>query len=315
MASLSQNLPPIKHDFADVPFEKQAQELVAIIKQHRFDEAESILDRHIRERTSSRGGNLYPASVINSIFSNDDIEIIRDAEFMHAVERWIHDSPSSSLAHLFRSKIFYQLAWNAREHQASSESSEKENKRFLAALKVSASSLYQAYNIEPDNPLILLDLLQLGRNFKVPHEAFDSVFNQLTENYPFLTRAYVEKALYLAPQWNGSREELLKFVRESMEKAPRSSNMPMVVIEAHNALAEVSNTKYTQRNDVWADIEYSYTRLMHDFPEAGLYPAYLAKEAHNASKEDVARKYINIALSREPRNLEILKIKSTIDGI
>ena len=148
-------------------------------------------------------------------------------------------------------------------------------------------------------------------------EVFEAYFTAATDEIPYVSQAYQSKELYLLPEWHGSEKELLQFVRESAASTPRGSAVPLIVTQAHRNLSKKYPSKkdYYNRQDVWADISQNYTRLIEDFPDAGMYAAWFAEVAAQAGKNELAQQNLKIALEREPNHSEVQRIAARIGSL
>lgn len=134
-------------------------------------------------------------------------------------------------------------------------------------------------------------------------------FTKAVQTYPHFIQAYQEKAIDLQPQWGGNEQELLRFVRNAAETAPRGTAIPLIVTQSHKSLAKRSLSKrlYYNRADVWRDLETNYMRLIEDFPQAGWYALWFAETAQDAGRQEIAEQYFKLAQEREPDNPELLQ--------
>ena len=306
--AINENNSQLQHEFAEIPFEALAQTMSSLIQQEKFAEAESILNEHIQLQTSTRGGFYYPGAVLSTLASKAYTE---NSGFLEKLNQWILSDERSTLAFLVRSGFYYHAAWDSRGEKLIRKTPDSARQEYARLLRLSWDDLENAAQIDPNHPLLLLEALEMGRNVGMDREVFESYFDAITAQIPHLPQAYQIKSTYLEPQWHGSEKELLKFVRESSRKAPKGSVIPLIVSQAHRALRHKypNSREYYNRKEVWSDIESSFARIIRDFPRAGLYPAWYAELAFYAHKDDIAEKYIDIALSREPNNKNILKIK------
>ena len=315
-ATLTNALPAYTHNFASVPFEQTAQEIADLIQQGEFSKVEDILNTHIEQKTSTRGGFYYPILVIDNAI--DEILPSMDDKTLMDLGRWVQSSPESALPYVFRAKYFYEAAWRVRGEKYINETPEENRNGYRELMEYYLDDLNSAFELNPKSPIVLEELLDAGRDVGSPREEFDSLFDQLMEFDPYFAHAYVAKSNYLLPQWRGSKKELLEFIDDSMAKAPRGTALPLLIPFTHDDLGNYGGnkrTRYLKQPEVWADIEFAYTRLIEDFPKGGLYPAWYAETAADIGKYDIAREYIQVALEREPNHPKVLKIKSYIDGL
>lgn len=306
------NLPKQKHTFASIPFEAQAQNIAQLLQQKKFSEVERIMADHIERRTSTRGGSYYPDAVLLSLFYGGIIEL--DQQFLQTLNQWVEASPQSSLALIVRSQFYYAYAWKARGNRYVSKTPQEAQAEYGRRLSKSIQDLTKAEEFDPSNPLLLLSILELAKDISMDREVFEEYFTAATDEIPYVFQAYQSKQIYLLPEWHGSEKELLAFVRESAASTPRGSAVPLNVIQAHRSLSKKYPSKkdYYNRKDVWAEVVQNYTRLVEDFPEAGMYAAWFAEAAAQAGKRELAQQNLKIALEREPNHSEVQRIAAQI---
>ena len=313
-AGLGNDLPVQTPNFAKITYEKSAKQIATWVRQNDFEVVETFFQTHQRDRTSARGGNYYLSSVIRSVF--DDEFAVGEENLANHLDKWINLYPDSSLAYLFRAKFVYEIAWQIRGEQIYRKTPKDRHRKYVELMKEASSYLSSAYQLDSTHPLVLLEILEFSRSIGMPRDEFESFFSRLMTIDPYLAPAYLSKAYYLSPQWNGSQAELMQFVHEAMAKAPKGSSIPMIIIQAHDSLArnsEIGWNEYMKQPQVWADLEYAYTRLIDDFPNAGLYPAWYAELAMDSGRHNIAKKYIQIALEQEPNHPKILEIQKYIN--
>ena len=306
-----------QHNFAKVPFEQQAQQMIALIWDEKFPQVESLMAQLIDDQLSTRGGFYYPDAVLQTVFTTAPPATYR--LLREKLNQWVARDPESVLALVVRSQFYRDRAWDARGEKLISKTPQPAREEYTRLIKLCLEDLEAAQNLNPDHPLLLLAILRVGSETGMSRQVFESYFDAITDQIPFLPQAYHSKERYLEPQWQGSEAELLSFVREASAAAPKGSVVPLIVSQAHRANELFhrypDRREYLNRVNVWADIEQSLTRVIEDFPKAGLYPALYAELAYFADKDDIAQTYIKIALEREPNHPEIQRIKSKIDKL
>lgn len=237
-----------------------------------------------------------------------------DQTFLQTLNQWVETSPQSSLALIFRSQFYYAYAWQARGNRYIGKTPQEAQKEYRQRLSRSIQDLKKSEALDPNNPLLLLSVLELAKDIGMKQDVFEEYFTAVTDKIPYVFQAYQSKQIYLLPEWHGSEKELLEFVRESAASTPRGSAVPLNVIQAHRSLSKKYPNKkdYYNRKDVWADVVQNYTRLVEDFPEAGMYAAWFAEVAAQTGRGDLAQQNIKIALEREPNHPGVQRISAQI---
>jgi hypothetical protein len=307
--------PRLKHKFATIPFETQAEEVALLLQQNRFTEIEQIIDQHIQHQTATHGGFYYPDIIFRQLFTEEIISI--DSRLEQRLTQWVQTSPNSTTALITRSTFYYYYAWQARGNGYNATIPKPAKEEFLRRLALSSQDFESAYELEPDNPLVLIMALELSKFSGTTKKGFEEYFDAATARIPYMAQAYQQKMNFLRPQWHGSDLKMLNFVRQSAASAPRGSTIPLFVAHAHASIAQrnISNKTYYNRPDVWADIEASYTRLIEDFPATAIYPAQYAEVAADVGNFNLAQRMIQIAQAREPNHPVVQRISAKVEGL
>ncbi len=290
-------------------FEADGQQVISWLKAKEFDKVEALLAEAIRTQRQTRGGWFYADSVLDQVFKRSKSKKL-DQSLLLPLNEWIAQSPESSLAHVARANFYYAQAWEARGARFSGLTSKSKKEKYQQLLLLSIQDGQKALELDQENPLGLLHWLTLGRNAGMNREEYETTFDTTIALVPNFTQAYYEKSQYLDRRWRGENlEERLDFTRQIAADAPKGSVLPLLLAWTHEAYCTYYPNKreYLNRPEVWADIESSYTRVLNEFPEAGLYALQFAEMAEKAGRESAAKKYFQLAMEREPNHPRVLK--------
>ena len=97
---------------------------------------------------------------------------------------------------------------------------------------------------------------RMGQGKGVMDVWFDRAMKADPDNY----EAAMSKLLYIEPKWNGSPQQMLRFGEECLRSGDYAGQMPMVLSNAHKALAAYAQRPetYFATPAVWADIQRVY---------------------------------------------------------
>jgi hypothetical protein len=237
-----------------------------------------------------------------------------DHNWQTYLDSWIGESPDSSTAYLLRSVFYFNYAWEFRGNRYIQKTPEEAKQKFMETMILSVNDIEKALSLDPENPLIIVNLLSIGQSYSMSRETFEVYFQKAINLIPYFAEAYISKTLYLQPQWYGSTAELLAFVRETTKSAPEGSALPLSVITAHRGLCayyDLNKKDYYNRPEVWQEIQASYERLIRELPESGYYAFEYAELARKIGREDIAQYNYNVAWEQEADHPVIYKTLSS----
>ncbi|PSF35031.1 hypothetical protein C7H19_17975 [Aphanothece hegewaldii CCALA 016] len=288
--------------YTTLEYEAQAENILNLLEQEKYTQIEQILNNSIKEKKLTRGGFYYAVSVLDTAMSS------LDPSWVTFLDNWIKKSPNSTIAYSVRAYFHYYQAWDIRGNRYVNKTPAENIQEYLKRLALATADTEKAIALNSNNPIAIFAKLRIKRNMgRSSARDFEPVFKKAITLVPNFMQAYQEKSLYLTPQWGGSEQQVLAFVRQAAKSAPRGTAIPLLVPQAHEDLCRNYPNKqyYYNQPQVWNEVEKNYLRLIKDFPRAGWYPLWFAEVAKIAKKDQLARQYFKMAISREPNNPEI----------
>ncbi|MGL5079182.1 MAG: hypothetical protein ACRDBG_25560, partial [Waterburya sp.] len=238
-----------------------------------------------------------------------------DPNWQTYLDLWIKKSPDSSVAYLVRSTFYFNYAWELRGNRFIERTPEEAKQKFIEKMVLSINDIKKSLSLDPENPLIIANILSIGNSYSMPKENFEAYFQKAINLIPYFPDAYMAKTIYLQPQWHGSEAELLAFVRKTAKSAPQGSALPLLIITAHQGLcgySDLNKKDYYNRPEVWQEIQTNYDRLITELPESGYYAFEYAELARKIGREDIAQYNYNVAWEREANHPVIYKTLSPL---
>ncbi|GFE71396.1 DUF4034 domain-containing protein [Chroococcus sp. FPU101] len=288
--------------FTTLEYEAQAENILNLLEQEKYTQIEQILNHSIKEKKLTRGGFYYAVSVL------DKAMVSLDPSWVTILDDWIKKSPNSTIAYSVRAYFHYYQAWDIRGNRYAYKTPAENMQEYLKRLALATADTQKAIALNSNNPIAIFAKLRIKRNMRrASARDFEPIFKKAITLVPNFMQAYQEKSLYLSPQWGGNEQEVLAFVRQAAKSAPHGTAIPFLVPQAHQDLCAYYSNKqyYYNQPQVWNEIEKNYLRLIKDFPRAGWYPLWFAEVAKIAGKDQLARQYFKMAITREPNNPEI----------
>ena len=216
-------------------------------------------------------GDMFRALELNSAAYEESYRGIEKLLF----KNW----PEESVSWLLKGKFYFKYAWMARGSGYSDSVTEEGWKLMRERLEVAEEALNHAWKLNPRDariPVVMIDVeLGQGRGRQFMETWFQRGMAVDTNNYD----ACQVKRNYLEPKWYGSAGEMLAFGRECVHSKEWGGRVPLVLSDAHEALARYLNRPdrpaYWKRPEVWPDIKSSFDRFFQLNPDAvGWYHNY-----------------------------------------
>jgi tetratricopeptide (TPR) repeat protein len=284
-----------------------AGQVRALLRQARFGEVQELMFQLLKEKRLTRSGYLYAYSVLrNSAIDLDTWQ--NKADLLPHLDRWVNQDPSSSMAHTFRGAFHFGAAWKARGEGSASTVTERGRGLMREHLALAQRDLETAYALDTANPLPSSLMTSIAGLTGLDLQTMELHFRRARQYDPTFYTPHWAKLNYLMPKWRGSEAAMFAFARESLAQAPRGSALPHLLSEAHAEKGRHlvdDERRYLSNGDVWLEIQNVYRRLLEDFPQSGEWASEYALLARRAGKLEVAAKQHDLALERDPEELEV----------
>lgn len=193
--------------------------------------------------------------------------------------------PESHVPHLIRGKFNINWAWAARGNGYADSVTEQGWKLFGERLKLAEQSLQKAWDINPTDPRIPYEMINVELGQGNGRDRMEIWFNRAMKLVPNGVRVCVCKLHYLQPKWHGSSEEMVAFGRECLESKDWGGSVPLILVEAHKSAAissgsSVAGGPYWRQPAVWNDIKNSYEKFSRLNPKSSITKPGLARYAY-----------------------------------
>jgi hypothetical protein len=184
------------------------------------------------------------------------------------------------------------MAWEARGNGYANTVTPQAEALFAQRLATAEDALTKAWQLDPTDPAPPTDMLTVELGQGKSNAVMELWFARAMKANPDNEEACERKLLYLQPKWYGSPREMIAFGRQCLNEGNFFANIPLVLVDAHIALADMSGNPpaYYSQPAVWADINQCYHRYLTRYPWHADKRSWYAFLACNAGKWDIAQK-------------------------
>lgn len=209
---------------------------------------EHDLLRYMRARftpgtDADRAGRLLDvlgAEYVRTRYHDDLMTVLerldRWADVDAVLQFWTTRQPDSGRAHHMYGSFLRDFAWRARGTGWASSVTEDGHRLFQERLKKAAAELEAAWKLMPDQAQIATTRIWVGIGSGAPREEIEEWFHRGLSADPDDVQLHLAKLEYLKPKWYGTRDEMLKFARETA-KGANGGRRALVLWEAHDELS------------------------------------------------------------------------------
>jgi hypothetical protein len=150
------------------PYEKNADAMMALIRQGRYEDVESFLNYVSRKNIRTRDGFRYFRAILENWFgASEDLEFKRTQpvpmDLIPYLDNWIENRPNSSVAYIIRGVLYIERAWEIRKRGYADTVKKKQWKQFYALHELARRDLEKAYELDPANPHSSRQLIRVQR--------------------------------------------------------------------------------------------------------------------------------------------------------
>lgn len=281
-------------------FEADGQQVRRWIEAGNFGAVEQLLNEAVGSDRRTRSGLDYADAVLVSAVSQNNVAFT--AQVFERLNQWVAQSPNSSMAYSVRSYFTQAYLWEDMAIEVGNRPKKcPPTEQDLERLGISARDVEAALQLDAQNPVALTSKLRLSKIGLLGEQAFEETFQALNAVSPGSFQAHLEKASYLwAKDRSGSGQQVLGFLRQSAAQAPANSALPMLLPVMHINIANVqaNEREYLSQPAVWQEIQRQAEQVVTQLPQSVAYSELLAQLANTTGRNDLARRYRQIALNR-----------------
>jgi tetratricopeptide (TPR) repeat protein len=179
------------------------------------------------------------------------------------------DPACEPLLRAFLGPHLVKWAWDARSAAWAKDVRPEQWKLFGERLDLAEVEFNHALRLDPANPVIPTQMITLELGQGRGKARMETIYKKAIELDPDNLEACRAKIYYLEPKWYGSNREMLEFGRQCRDTGNWEASLPMVLIDAHEALARYVQPPeaYFQQPGVWDDIRSVFETRLKRHPE------------------------------------------------
>lgn len=170
----------------------------------------------------------------------DDILTVEEAEDLCSLIR-ADQNVRPWIMHMAHGKLALRKGWDGRGGGYAASVTKEGWETFQRELNVAYEHLITAHSLAPNHPLAATELIGIAMAGHTPPDKDESYWlKEVLNSIPDWTPAYQRYLWNLRPRWGGSRSRMLQFGVLCAETKLYSTDVPYVLIEAMNDVAEES---------------------------------------------------------------------------
>lgn len=195
-------------------------------------------------------------------------------------ESLLNNHTNDAAAWLIKGKMFIDLAWIYRGGGYANTVKDEQWKAFAEKLAVAEQALNHAWELDPKNPQIAIQMMRVELGQAKGQSRLDQWFERAMELDTNNFDACEAKYYYLSPQWHGTKADLMAFGRECVDSTRWGGRVPLIMASIHQFIARLltkeQQAAYWKQPAVWRDLDASYQKFFQINPKANDYlPEYM----------------------------------------
>ncbi len=205
--------------FAEVTYPDRL-DLLSQLENRQFDQLEKTLSAYHDNFINSEGDERLLQFVLETLAnSNPEYEIL--------ISEWLESRPESFVPYLVRAYYYYGVAWSWRGHLQLADTARHRLEKMKDYLRLAAADVSRSIELRADlsaaDALALKILMLLGEK--------EYRLKAVTDALRIHPRSYLIRSAYiwsLKPEWGGSADELMSFVKsvdEDTSEQPELKNL------------------------------------------------------------------------------------------
>lgn len=199
----------------------------------------------------------------------------------HSLEKQFPDNwTNAPIILLLKGEAAIDMAWHARGTGYADTVTKEGWQSFGERLVVAENALTNAWQLNPKDPRIPLNLMRVERGQGRGRDRMELWFHRDMELSTNDYDACYSKLTYLEPKWYGSVDDMLAFGRECAQTKQWGGHVPLILLDAHLAIQrqyadDSEKTNYWKQPEVWLDLKDAFDRFFELNPdETGWYHNY-----------------------------------------
>lgn len=181
---------------------------------------------------------------------------------------WIAQAPGELTPYLARAVIELGHAWAIRGNGYASQISAERMAAFKRQVARARSTLEHPVFEKQRHPLWFYNMLEIAKLQSWDPNSFKTLFDAGVQLYPGYEFLYFQATEYYQPFWLGSKDDLKRFVDESVERTRATEGMVMYTRLYWYMLHRLRDKTFDPGHAQWAPMKQGFERLMQDYPQS-----------------------------------------------
>ncbi|HEV2693814.1 MAG TPA: immunoglobulin domain-containing protein [Verrucomicrobiae bacterium] len=185
-----------------------------------------------------------------------------------SIERTLFENHDRYVGLVVRGRFYIDFAWLARGGDWAGNVTPDGWEKFNARLEVSEKALNEAWDLNPQEPLIPTTMLTLELGQGKGRGRMETWFLRAMSLDPDNAIACDKKSIYLEPKWYGTREKVMVFCRDCLNSSAWGGKVPLTLADEYISILEES------KRDIQAELMSRSTNtddnnpiVLHNQPE------------------------------------------------
>lgn len=288
-------------------FYHEQKELMQLLKEEQFLSINARIEKAVKNKEITNDGFYFLDALLSAWFNTPKkVPIEIDAK----LDKWIKAEPKNYLPHLIKGALYVDYGWNARGEKFAEEVKDKGWRLFNERLQIAGKELVTVNELNPDILSVFPQTMRVYLAYS-EDEAMEESFKIAIKADPKYFAVYSKMFKALSPRWGGSEKALFDFANKYSKDAPKNTLLPMLIVMAHEDITTYPDfgkgRKHLAQPEVWEEIDGAVQKVFRDFPKAAYWRAYYAELAGWGGREEVAKKYFQLAEEANPNEIEVYR--------
>jgi tetratricopeptide (TPR) repeat protein len=224
------------------------------------------------------------------------------------LDEWSASNPTHHSFFVLKGDHYTTKAWHHRGGDWGYTVTQKRKKDFRDYLARARINFEKAYSLSPKDPSSAVGMITVAKGLGFDKETMERWFQRAIEADPKYYSAYSAKLDYLAPKWQGSKEEYLDFATFCYNNSPQLSIIHNVMLECIIEMSKRVKDRnaflsYGKVQQVIQDIQ---EKTLSDFPKSIFVRGQISYLKEMSGKHGEALNILKEALEIDPENTSLL---------
>lgn len=182
--------------------------------------------------------------------------------------RWAEASPNSPAPHNVYASFLIAHGWRFRGSGWAHKVRKEDWAPFYEKLAKAREYLLQNKRIASIDPKWYEEMMVIARAEQWDRRRFDELVNEAISRHPYFYQIYFAALDYLVPKWHGSKEEVEKFAKLSVEATKIREETGMYArVYWYASQTQFGNGLFTESSVVWDKMKKGIDAVLARYPD------------------------------------------------